>query len=110
MLRVLIESPLAGDYIGNREYARACMRDSISRGEAPFASHLLYDQPGILDDELPDERELGIEAGLAWGEVADMTAVYTDRGISPGMERGIARAIAQGRKVEYRTLGKEAMV
>ncbi len=47
---------------------------------------------------------MGIEAGLAWGLVADATVVYTDRGISSGMLTGVRRAGFAGRAVEYRTL------
>ena len=35
------------------------------------------------------ERELGISAGLIWGACAEATVVYTDRGISKGMDRGM---------------------
>ena len=94
MKRVVIESPLRADtpegYERNRRYARACMRDSLRRGEAPFASHLLYAQRGVLDDELEDQREQGIRAGFAWGAVAELCAVYTDLGVSEGMARGVA--------------------
>ena len=41
MQRVIIESPYAGEIDKNTAYARRCMRDSLDRGEAPFASHLL---------------------------------------------------------------------
>ena len=39
---VIIESPYAGNVEENEEYARKCLRDCLMRGEAPFASHLLY--------------------------------------------------------------------
>lgn len=104
MRRVIIESPYAGDVERNTEYARKCMRDSLMRGEAPYASHLLYTQPYVLDDKIPDERKLGIEAGFVWGEVADATVVYIDYGITPGMQKGIERAIAAGHPVETRKL------
>lgn len=109
MIRVVIESPLAGDIALNTTYARRCMRDSLARGEAPFASHLLYAQLGLLDDNVPTEREQGIAAGFAWGACADLVAVYTDRGISDGMRRGIARAEAAGTPVEYRRLWRSAI-
>jgi hypothetical protein len=102
--RVIIESPYAGDIPANVEYARAAVRDSLSRGEAPIASHLLYTQPGILRDELPDERQWGIDAGLSWRHVSEGTVVYTDRGISRGMEYGIAAARSAGKPVEFRSL------
>ena len=108
MRLVIVESPYAGktpeEVEENLRYARACVADCLARGEAPFASHLLYTQGGILDDTKPEERELGIEAGLAWGRRAEATAVYTDRGISDGMRKGTASANAQGRVVELRTI------
>jgi hypothetical protein len=104
MRLVIVESPYAGDVEANTEYARKCVRDALGRGEAPIASHLLYTQPGILDDNDPKERQQGIDAGLAWREVAQASVVYTDRGISKGMEYGIAAAKAAGIPVEYRRL------
>lgn len=104
MKLVIIESPFAGDVEANIEYARKCVKDSLSRGEAPIASHLLYTQPGILDDDIPEERQWGIDAGLAWRRVADITVVYTNKGITKGMEYGIALAQEEGNLVEYRTL------
>ena len=100
----LIESPYAGDVARNERYARACLADSLARGEAPFASHLLYTQPGVLDDTDPAERHQGIQSGLAWGANATLTAVYDDLGITGGMRQGIARAEAEGRPVEVRQL------
>lgn len=107
MKKVLVESPFAGDIKKNTAYARACLHDCLTRGEAPFASHLLYTQPGVLNDDVPGERALGIEAGLTWGRKADMTAVYIDLGISNGMKQGIERAHEECRPVEYRTLSKK---
>lgn len=106
---VILESPFAGDVERNVAYARRAMRDCLLRGEAPFASHLLYTQPGVLDDDVPEERAMGIEAGLCWGTAAaDATVVYADHGISRGMQMGIDRAKAEGRPVEWRSLGADA--
>jgi len=107
MILVLVESPFAGDVEKNLRYLRAAMRDCLLRGEAPFASHALYTQPGVLDDQVPNERALGIEAGLLWGRHAAKTVVYEDLGISKGMTFGIARAESEGRVVERRRLGGE---
>lgn len=103
----MIESPYAGDVAENERYLRACMRDSLLRGEAPYASHGLYTQPGVLDDLVPAEREQGIQAGFAWRQVAELTAVYLDRGISKGMQCGIEDALNRGCPVEYRRLNGE---
>lgn len=105
MQLVIIESPYAGDIQRNTEYARACVRDSLERGEAPIASHLLYTQPGILHDDDPAERQWGIDAGLAWRGVAQKTVVYTDHGISDGMRYGIDAAVRDNIPVEYRSIG-----
>ena len=105
MRLVIVESPYAGKVKRNTKYARMCLRDCLLRGEAPIASHLLYTQPGVLNDKILDQRILGINAGLAWGNKADATVVYEDYGISKGMLLGIEAAKAEGRPVEYRALG-----
>lgn len=58
----------------------------------------------MLKDHIPEERRLGITAGLAWGRVADATVVYVDRGLSLGMKYGIMYAKREERPIEYRTL------
>lgn len=108
MRLVILESPYAADTPERLElhlaYARAAMRECLLRDEAPMASHLLYTQPGVLDDGLADERRLGIGAGLAWGRVAEATVIYVDLGVSVGMTEGIERARREGRSVEHRRL------
>jgi len=78
-------------------------------GEAPIASHLLYTQPGVLNDADARERQWGIDAGLEWKEVADATVVYVDRGVSNGMKYGIAAAKRAGLPIIYRTLKKKSL-
>lgn len=105
MKRVIIETPYAGNIELNLQYLRACLHDSLKRGEAPYASHGLYTQPGVLRDHLPLERAFGIRAGFAWREVAELTVVYADLGISKGMQYGIDDAIKCGCVIEHRMLG-----
>jgi hypothetical protein len=57
-----------------------------------------------VKDDVPDERQLGIEAGLDRRLVAEASVVYQDLGITPGMRRGIEAAEAAGIPVEYRNL------
>lgn len=110
MKLVILESPYAGNVLTNIQYARKCVRDSLLRGEAPIASHLLYTQDGILNDDIPEERQLGIDAGLAWKSVAEATVVYADLGITSGMNYGIGQAIKQGLKVEIRFILKKETI
>lgn len=113
MRLVIVESPYAGktefEIARNVVYARACMRDCLMRGEAPFASHLLYTQPGILDDNNPEERALGIKVGFEWGKRADATVVYVNLGVTEGMQWGIESAKAKNRPVEERCLSSVIM-
>lgn len=105
--RVVLESPYAGDVDRNVAYARACVRHSLSLGEAPIASHLLYTQPGVLRDEVPDERKLGIDAGLAWLAAADLHVFYVDNGMSNGMLYAEEASMRAGIRTERRTLPPE---
>lgn len=102
MRRTVIESPFAGDEDKNRAYARQAMAHAIGKGEAPYASHLLYTQ--VLFDENPDERLMGMEAGFAWAAQAELCAVYVDRGLSEGMRAGIQLALKHKIPVEFRSL------
>jgi hypothetical protein len=104
MIRVILESPFAGDIERNIDYARKCVRDSLLRGEAPIASHLLYTQDGVLDDNIPEERKHGIDAGLAWKSVAEKHVFYIDYGMSRGMEYGLAYATENNIPIEKRTI------
>jgi hypothetical protein len=104
MKRVILESPFAGDIERNIDYARKCMHDCLMRGEAPYASHLLYTQPKVLDDTNPKERQLGMIGGFAWIPISDYTVVYADYGISGGMWAGIYRAIEAGKQIRIRFL------
>lgn len=103
-MRVILESPYAGDVERNLAYARAALRDSLLRGEAPIASHLLYTQVGVLDDDIPEERQLGIRAGLDWSVKADKIVFYLDHGWSPGMKLALNFHRGFHEEIEYRYL------
>ena len=116
---VIVESPFATSSLvfkdgrgcvieetDNVAYARACLHDClVNHGEAPYASHLLYTQPGVLDDTVPEERKLGIEAGLELGRHALRRIFYIDRGISKGMKWGWKFGNENEQPFEIRVLG-----
>ena len=102
MRPVILASPYSGDTDLHKAYARACLRDSLLRMEAPFASHLLYTQ--VLSDLNPTERQLGMDAGRAWFPTSHACVVYTDLGISPGMQSDMDAARRLGVHVEIRNL------
>jgi hypothetical protein len=108
MRLVVVESPYAGDVERNLRYLRACLADCLRRGEAPFASHAIYTQPGVLNDAVPSERAQGIWAGFMWGRNAHRRLFYEDLGWSTGMAYGYAEAWRlnreTGQTIELRTL------
>lgn len=110
MKLVVVESPYAGANTVaismNVRYAQAAMADCLRRGEAPYASHLLYTQVGVLDDNKPEERALGITAGFAWGAKADLRVFYVDLGWSRGMKAALVKYRAEGLRYTFRVLGQ----
>lgn len=111
MKRVILESPFGAnnvlkEQVKNVEYGYECCMDMLRHGEAPFGSHLFY--PKFLNESLPHHRELGIAAGFAWGEVADLRAFYTDRGWSKGMLEALKRCVMKNYTVEFRSLTNQA--
>ena len=103
MKLVVIESPYAGDTeepplpsglpAAQPDARRGTVRE-------PRAVHPAW----VLDDNVPG-RNLGISSGLEWASQAFVCAVYTDLGISAGMELGISQARLNGMLVEHRSLG-----
>lgn len=109
MKLVVLESPFAGNVARNIAYAKLCVKDCLRRNEAPIASHLLFTQPGILDDNNPEERKTGIAAGIAWVKVSDLQVFYNDFGMSRGMDAALNNALATGQQYEFRQLSEEVV-
>lgn len=105
---VIVESPYKGDVARNTRYLRSCLRDCISRGESPYASHRMLTD--CLDDGDPNERRLGIEAGLAWRNVVTLDGFrvkhvfYTDLGWTDGMKLARELYLSESIVFEERTL------
>lgn len=106
---VIVESPYAGEIERNLAYARKAMRDCFDRGEAPFASHLLYTQEFVLDDSIPQERAKGIQGGYEWMMKADRVCFYIDLGWSRGMLQALRMARLQFKEIEARSLRKKVI-
>ena len=58
---VYICSPFSGDVEENIANARRYSRFAVDKGYIPIAPHLLF--PQFLDDDNPEERELGLFFG-----------------------------------------------
>lgn len=67
MKLIYVASPYAGDIETNTQFAKKACRFVMNEGYAFFAPHLLY--PQVLDEDNPDERQLGLNMGkeiLGW--------------------------------------------
>lgn len=95
--KVYVASKYAGNIDENVAKAVSYCRYVINKNCMPVASHLMY--PGILDDSIPTEREMGLLFGLALLAVCDEVWCFGE--ISPGMEHEIREANKLGKRVRY---------
>ena len=70
MQQVFICSPYRGDIEHNVKVARDDGHIAAKTGYVPVVPHLLY--PQFLDDNIPDERILGIQLGAELLKASDM--------------------------------------
>lgn len=105
MGRVIVESPFAGHRDMNADYLKACLRDCVNRGEVPFASHGFFVH--FLNEDLPDEREMGIKMGYDFWEKADKVVFYMDLAMSKGMQSALIKAFAENKPIERRQLPED---
>lgn len=91
--RIVIESPLKGNFARNRLYATWCCRHMHECGFSPIASHLVA--PWFMDDRVEEERAAGIFMSWFWlPEVPHY--FFIDLGMSGGMQAGTERCLELG--------------
>ena len=95
--KVYVASGYAGDEERNAALAISYCRRVIEKGYMPVASHLLY--PQILNDSIPEERELGLLFGLALLRMCDEVWVFGK--ISSGMAQEIEEAKRLKKPLRY---------
>lgn len=82
-------SPYRGDIEANTEWAREYCRQVYEAGYIPLAPHLLF--PQFLKEEIPEEREAGLEMAAALIPMCRVLVVCGDE-VSEGMAGEIALA------------------
>jgi hypothetical protein len=102
-------SPYRGDVENNVKAAREYCKYVMGRGYIPVCPHLFY--PQFLNDDIPEEREMGIQAAL-WN-IGGCEKVFvflnSERYISDGMLEEIKYAQAKYIPIEiisYRAVAK----
>ena len=98
---VYICSSYAGDIETNTVAARRYSRFAVSNGYIPLAPHLLF--PQFLNDENPEERQLGLFFGNVLMSKCAEVWVFGET-ISPGMNAEIKRAKCKGYRIRYFTM------
>ena len=94
MKKVYICAPLGGDVQGNLEKAKRYSEYALRCGAAPVTPHFYA---LCLDDSIPEEREMGMAAGLSLLWFCDEVWVFG--GITEGMLTEIAVAAGDGKRV-----------
>lgn len=88
---VYICSPYSGDVEENVKRAQNMCQKAIDAGGNPLAPHLYY--PQFLNDDCPDERELGLNLGIQLIKKCDVVYVaVTEKGLTAGMKAEIVEA------------------
>ncbi len=102
--RIVIESPLSGDFRENYRYLLWCCRAVWLRdGAHAIGSHML--NPWFMDDTSADERAAGLDNPWVWS--ADVPHwLFIDRGMSGGMK--LARDRCEREHIYTRTWFLEA--
>lgn len=104
---VFICSPYAGDVEKNKRLARHLCRKAIESGFAPYAPHLYL--PDILDDDIPEQRTIGIDCGLAFIGSCNALFYCAPNGITLGMQREIKYAESIGVNVHEITYSPQEL-
>lgn len=89
-MRVFVASPYRGatpdEREANAQTARELVRFAVLQGHAAFAPHLLY--PGALNEDVEEERDAGIRAGLSFLSVCtELWFFWGPLGITTGMRK-----------------------
>ncbi len=87
--KIYVVSKYAGDVKKNVSYAITYCKFVIAMGHQPIASHLLY--PQMLNDNVPEERQLGCDFGMNLLRICDEVWVFGSE-YSKGMKAEVSKA------------------
>lgn len=100
MKLVFICSPYAGDIERNTRKAQGYCRFAYIKGSIPFAPHL--HNPQFLDEDIPEERKVGIELGIELLKRSDELWCFGNK-LTDGMRAELRFAIKNDIPVRYFT-------
>ncbi len=84
---IYVASPYRGDVKANIDFAKRMAMFVIENDGCPFVPHLMY--PQFLDDNVEEERALGIELDCDIIAKCDELWAFVDNGLTEGMQHEI---------------------
>lgn len=88
-------SPYRGEVERNKKYARELTRLALDNGFCPVTVHLYLTE--VTDDNIPEERRLGMDAGMEILKNCKYILIGGRHGISEGMKAEIKTALNMGK-------------
>lgn len=88
-------SPYRGEVERNKKYARELTRLALDNGFCPVTVHLYLTE--VTDDNIPEERRLGMDAGMEILKNCKYILIGGRHGISEGMKAEIKTALDMGK-------------
>lgn len=99
MKLVFLAHPVSGDIEGNMKSMKQWARLAVQEGLVPMAPYFLLTQ--ILDDQIAEERGLGMMMGQAVIEICDLVWVCGEH-VTAGMTSDLRKARAWNVRVIYK--------
>lgn len=104
---VYVCSRYSGDIQTNTAAALRYCQFAVKRGCIPIASHIFYAASGILDENDPDSRSLGLTFGLLLLDRCSEVWIFSDGTLSEGMRAEYRRALRKEKRIRTFNLSME---
>ena len=95
---IYVCSPLRGDISGNIERVKGYCKAIVGAGHIPYAPHLALD--GVLDDNMPDEREKALSICIEMVKRCNEVWVFGDK-LTEGMKKELEAAYKYDKFVKF---------
>jgi hypothetical protein len=83
-------------------YLRRVVLQCFARGEAPFCAMESYGLALTLQEK--QERDMAVQASVAWLELVPGVVCYVDMGVTREMKDDLERAKRRGKQISFRRL------
>lgn len=98
MKLIVVCSPYSGNILQNTKKAKEYCKYIYRQGHIPFVPHLFF--PTFLNEDVPEEREAGIQLGIEILKRANELWIFGDK-VTAGMRKEIEAAREYGKPIKY---------